>query len=535
MESKEVLSGAESRTKLLSGVNKLADAVKSTLGPRGRVVAIQRPGGHLPVITKDGVSVAREIKLSDPVEDLGAQLVRDVAARTVDMVGDGTTTSCVLAQAIYSEGARLVAAKHSPVELKAGIDRAVRAVIQNIEAAARPVDSAGDVAKIGAISANNDSELGSLIAEAMERVGKDGVIATDESPNLSTYLEVTDGMTFYSGYASAYFAAHSAGIDVDIRDAYVLVYDKAIASAQPLVPILTEVAKTGRALLIIADDIRGEALKFLAVNHVKEKLRVCAIKAPGHAGRKLSALEDIAVYTGATLISDEMGVTLPKATLQHLGQVSRAQVDMHKTTLIGGGGSQQAIDKRSDELRAQIAHTTSDFDREKAQERLARLSGGVAVLRIGAATQAEMKEKLDRIEDALRATRAAVEEGIVPGGGVAYLRAASALPAGEGTDTEKAGVEIVRRALEAPLRQIAANAGVEPAVVANAVKTSDIPNYGYDALSGEYVDMIAAGIIDPAKVVKSALIYAASVAGLMLVTDCVIVEADSKTVSTGKQ
>ncbi len=521
--AKQVIHGEESRQAILRGVNQLADAVKVTLGPKGRNVVIEKKFGS-PTITKDGVTVAKEIELKDALENAGAQMVREVASKTSDVAGDGTTTATVLAQAIFREGARLVAAGHNPMALKRGIDRAVDAAVARIKEMAKPVKGEA-IAQVGTISANGDKQIGEIIAEAMKKVGKDGVITVEESKSLETTLEVVEGMQFDRGYLSPYFVTDAERMEATLENALILIHEKKISAMKDLLPLLEQVARQGKPLLIIAEDVDGEALATLVVNKLRGTLQVCAVKAPGFGDRRKAMLEDIAVLTGGQVISEDLGIKLENVKLEDLGRAKRVTVDKDNTTIVEGAGKAEKIKARVEQIRVQIENTTSDYDREKLQERLAKLVGGVAVIKVGAATETALKEKKARVEDAMHATRAAVEEGIVPGGGVALLRAQKALENIElGEDEERFGVQIVRRALEEPLRQIAMNAGMEGAVVVNRVASEKSESFGFNAATGEFEDLVKAGVIDPAKVTRTALQNAASIAGLMLTTEALITE-----------
>ncbi|MEJ7624307.1 MAG: chaperonin GroEL [Pyrinomonadaceae bacterium] len=520
--AKQVVHGEESRAAILRGVNQLADAVKVTLGPKGRNVVIDKKFGS-PTITKDGVTVAKEIELKDTLENMGAQMVREVASKTSDVAGDGTTTATVLAQAIFKEGVRTVAAGANPMALKRGIEKAVKAVVEEIHNQAKPV-SGDDIANIGKISANGDSEIGKHIAEAMDKVGKDGVITVEESKTMETSLEVVEGMQFDRGYLSPYFVTDPDRMEAALEEPFILIHEKKISNMRDLLPILEQVAKLGRPMLIIAEDVEGEALATLVVNKLRGTLNVAAVKAPGFGDRRKAMLEDIATLTGGKVISEDLGIKLEAITVEDLGKAKKITIDKENTTIVEGSGTADAIFGRVKQIRTQVEETTSDYDREKLQERLAKLVGGVAVIKVGAATETEMKEKKARVEDAMHATRAAVEEGIVAGGGVALVRAAKALDTVEVDDAdEKIGVNIVRRALEEPLRQIAGNAGQEGAVVVGKVREGG-DNYGFNAQTEEYEDLVSAGVIDPAKVTRTALQNAASIAGLMLTTEAMIAD-----------
>ncbi len=523
MAAKELLFNTDARAKLKRGVDHLAEAVKVTLGPKGRNVVIDKKFGS-PTVTKDGVTVAKEIELPDAIENMGAQMVKEVATKTSDLAGDGTTTATVLAQAIFREGLKNVTAGANPMELKRGIDRAVEAVVENLKANTTPSAGKKEIAQVGTISANNDKEIGNLIAEAMEKVGKDGVITVEEAKGLETTLETVDGMQFDRGYLSPYFVTDPEKMEAVLDDPYILIHDKKISAMKELLPILEKVAQSGRPLLLIAEDVEGEALATLVVNKLRGTLKVVAVKAPGFGDRRKEMLRDIAVLTGGQVISEEVGFKLENATLNDLGRAKRVVVDKDNTTVVDGKGKENDIQGRINEIKAAIEKSTSDYDREKLQERLAKLSGGVAVINVGAATETEMKEKKARVEDALHATRAAVEEGIVAGGGVALLRAQVALDKIRGTEDEKIGVEIVRRALEEPIRMIAQNAGAEGSIVVEKVRESKDKNFGYNAQTDNYEDLVKAGVIDPTKVTRTALQNAASIAGLLLTTECVVVE-----------
>jgi chaperonin GroEL len=523
MSAKELMFSVDARASLKRGVDTLAEAVKLTLGPKGRNVVIDKKFGS-PTITKDGVTVAKEIELSDPIENMGAQMVKEVATKTSDLAGDGTTTATVLAQAIFREGLKNVTAGANPMELKRGIDRAVEAVVEHLRSLSAPSAGKKEIAQVGTISANNDKEIGNLIAEAMEKVGKDGVITVEEAKGLETTLETVDGMQFDRGYLSPYFVTDPEKMEAVLDDAYILIHDKKISAMKELLPILEKVAQSGRPLLLIAEDVEGEALATLVVNKLRGTLKVAAVKAPGFGDRRKEMLRDIAVLTGGQVISEEVGFKLENGTLNDLGRAKRIVIDKDNTTVVDGRGKEGDIQGRINEIKAAIDKSTSDYDREKLQERLAKLSGGVAVINVGAATETEMKEKKARVEDALHATRAAVEEGIVPGGGVALIRAQVALEKIRGTEDEKIGVDIVRRALEEPIRMIAQNAGAEGSIVVAKVRESKDKNFGYNAATDNYEDLVKAGVIDPTKVTRTALQNAASIAGLLLTTECVVVE-----------
>src|SRR5881296_3437038 len=530
MPAKQLEFDVEARARLKRGVDQLAEAVKVTLGPKGRNVVIDKKFGN-PTVTKDGVTVAKEIELEDPIENMGAQMVKEVATKTSDLAGDGTTTATVLAQAIFREGLKSVTAGSNPMSLKRGIDRAVETVVEELKKISVPTSgNKKDIAQVGAISANNDQEIGKLIADAMEKVGKDGVITVEEAKGLETTLETVEGMQFDRGYLSPYFITDPEKMEAVLEDAYVLIHDKKISSMKDLLPILEKVAQAGRPLLLIAEDVEGEALATLVVNKLRGTLKVCAVKAPGFGDRRKEMLTDIAVLTGAPqVISEEMGLKLENATLNDLGQAKRIVIDKDNTTIVGGKGKHVEIQGRIAQIKAAIEKSTSDYDKEKLQERLAKLAGGVAVINVGAATETEMKEKKARVEDALHATRAAVEEGIVPGGGVSLLWAQKTLDRAKGSDEdEKIGVEIVRRALEEPLRWIAQNAGQEGSIVVEKVRQAKDKNFGYNAQTDTWEDLVAAGVIDPTKVTRTALQNAASIAGLLLTTECVVVEKKEK-------
>ncbi|SEM25168.1 chaperonin GroEL [Syntrophus gentianae] len=512
----------EARKSILNGVNTLADAVKVTLGPKGRNVIIDKAFGA-PTVTKDGVTVAKEIELEDKFENMGAQMVREVASKTSDVAGDGTTTATILAQAIYREGAKTVAAGSNPMDVKRGIEKAVAAVVAELKAISKPTKDQKEIAQVGTISANNDETIGNIIAEAMGKVGKEGVITVEEAKGLETELEIVEGMQFDRGYLSPYFVTNPEKMEVILEDCLILIYDKKISGMKDLLPILEQIAKMGRPLLIISEDIEGEALATLVVNKIRGTLHVAAVKAPGFGDRRKAMLEDIAILTGGTVISEDMGYKLENTRMEDLGRAKRIQIDKDNTTIIDGAGERAALEGRVKQIRAQIDETTSDYDREKLQERLAKLVGGVAVIKVGAATETEMKEKKARVEDALNATRAAVEEGIVPGGGVAYIRTLPILVELKLEGDEQVGVNIVRKALEEPLKMIAANAGMEGTIVVEKVK-EQTGAFGFNARTDVYEDMIEAGVIDPTKVTRFALQNAASVASLMLTTQCMIAE-----------
>jgi len=522
--AKQLLYSDQARAAILKGVNQLADAVKATLGPKGRNAILDKKFGA-PTITKDGVTVAKEIELKNPYENMGAQLVREVASKTSDIAGDGTTTATVLAQAIYREGAKNITAGGNPMDIKRGIDKAVEAVVAELKKMSKPCQNKKEISQIGTISANNDSTIGELIAEAMEKVGKDGVITVEEAKSMTTSLDVVEGMQFDRGYISPYFVTNAERMESSIEEPFILINEKKISSMKDLLPLLEQVAKMGKPLVIISEDVEGEALATLVVNKLRGTLNVAAVKAPGFGDRRKSMLEDIAILTGGQLLSEELGLKLENTKLTDLGRAKRVTIDKDNTTIVEGYGDPKKIEGRVKQIKAQIDETTSDYDREKLQERLAKIVGGVAVINVGAATETEMKEKKARVEDALHATKAAVEEGIVPGGGVAYLRCLKALDALKLAPEQQVGVNIVRRALEEPIRQIAENAGVEGSVVVDKVrKETTKASFGFNAANEEYVDMIEAGIIDPTKVSRSALQNAASVAGLMLTTEVMITE-----------
>ncbi len=521
--AKELFFNNDARDRLKKGVDTLADAVKVTLGPKGRNVIIDKKFGA-PTVTKDGVSVAKEIELSEPIENMGAQLVKEVASKTADDAGDGTTTATVLAQAIYGAGIKNVAAGANPMDLKRGIDKAVAAVVADLKAQSKPIKESKEIEQVGTISANNDNEIGKMISDAMDKVGKDGVITVEEARGTETEVKTVEGMQFDRGYLSPYFVTNTEKMEVEMENPYILIYDKKISSMKELLPILEPVAQSGKPLIIIAEDVDGEALATLVVNKIRGSLKIAAVKAPGFGDRRKAMLEDIAVLTGGTVISEERGYKLENATLEYLGTADKVNIDKDNTTIVDGAGEKAHIDARVKEIQTQIENTTSDYDKEKLQERLAKLSGGVAILYIGAATEVEMKEKKDRVDDALHATRAAVQEGVVAGGGVALIRAGAALDKVEvANDDEATGVNIIRIAIEAPLRTIVANAGGEGSVVVNEVKGGKA-DYGYNARTDKYENMIAAGVIDPTKVTRLALENAASISALLLTTECVIAE-----------
>ncbi len=528
MAAKFLEFSTEARARLKRGVDQLADAVKVTLGPKGRNVVIDKKFGS-PTVTKDGVTVAKEVELEDEIENMGAQMVKEVATKTSDLAGDGTTTATVLAQAIYREGLKSVTAGANPMALKRGIENAVETVVAELKKISVPTAGRKDIKQVATISANGDAEIGDKIADAMDKVGKDGVITVEEAKSLETTLETVDGMQFDRGYLSPYFITDPEKMECTIEDAYILVYDKKISTMKDLLPVLEKVAQSSRPLLIVAEDVEGEALATLVVNKLRGTLKVCAVKAPGFGDRRKEMLRDIAILTGGQVISEELGLKLENTTLNDLGRAKRVIVDKDNTTLVDGKGKDDQIEGRKAEIKAQIEKSTSDYDKEKLQERLAKLAGGVAVLNVGAATETEMKEKKARVEDALHATRAAVEEGIVPGGGVALLWCQKSLDKTKGhDDDEKTGIEIVRRALEEPIRIIAQNAGAEGAIVVGKVKESKDKNFGYNAQTDKFEDLVASGVIDPTKVTRTALQNAASIASLLLTTECVVVEKKEK-------
>ncbi len=524
--AKEIFFGDNARNGIYSGVKKLADAVKVTMGPRGRNVLIQKSFGS-PNITKDGVSVAREIELEDTLENMGAQLVKEVASNTADEAGDGTTTATVLAHSIFKEGLRNITAGANPIEVKRGMDKASGAIIEELKKIAQEVQGKKEIAQVATISANSDENIGNLIAEAMEKVGKDGVITVEEAKGINDELEVVEGMQFDRGYLSPYFVTNSEKMTVEMDNPLILITESKITSLKDLIPVLEQTQQSGRPLLIIADDVEGEALATLVLNRLKGILNIAAVKAPGFGDRKKEMLKDIAILTGGTVITEELGLTLEKTTIDQLGQAGRVVIDKDNTTIVDGKGSKEAVEARVKEIKTQIEHTTSEYDKEKLQERLAKLSGGVAVIKVGAATETEMKEKKDRVDDALSATKAAVDEGIVIGGGAALVKAAKNVSLDLEGD-EKVGAEIILRAIYAPIKQIAANAGFDAGVVADKVKNSDNANEGFDAASGEYVDMFEAGIIDPLKVERIALQNAVSVASLLLTTEASVTDVPEK-------
>ncbi len=523
MAAKDVRFGEQVRNKMVNGVNVLANAVKVTLGPKGRNVVLERSFGA-PTITKDGVSVAKEIELKDKFENMGAQMVKEVASKTSDVAGDGTTTATVLAQAIVTEGMKYVAAGMNPMDLKRGIDKAVTEVVGELKKISKPCSTSKEIAQVGAISANADDSIGEIIAQAMDKVGKEGVITVEDGKGLENELDTVEGMQFDRGYISPYFINNADKQNVVLEDPYILLHDKKVSNIRDLLPVLEGVAKAGKPLLIIAEDIDGEALATLVVNNIRGILKACAVKAPGFGDRRKAMLEDIAILTGGTVIAEELGLKLENATLNDLGRAKRIEIGKEDTTIIDGAGDKKSIEDRVKTIRKQVEDASSDYDREKLQERVAKLAGGVAVIKVGAATEVEMKEKKARVEDALHATRAAVEEGIVAGGGVAYLRARAALKKLKTANAEQdAGVKIVLRAIEEPMRQIVANAGEEASVVVNKVADGK-DNFGFNASTGQYGDMVEMGVLDPTKVSRSALQHAASIAGLMLTTDCMVAE-----------
>jgi chaperonin GroEL len=526
MAGKEIKYSATAREKMMKGVDTLANAVKVTLGPKGRNVLIEKSWGS-PKITKDGVTVAKEIELGDRFENMGAQMVKEVASKTSDVAGDGTTTATLLAQAIYREGSKLVAAGSNPMAIKRGIDRAVDIVVDELKRISKATKEKKEIAQVGTISANNDSTIGDVISESMEKVGKEGVITVEEAKSMETTLEIVEGMQFDRGYLSPYFVTDAEKMEVNLEEPYILLNEKKISSMKDLVPILEQIAKMGRPLLIIAEDVEGEALATLVVNKIRGTLTCAAVKAPGFGDRRKAILQDIATLSGGQVISEDLGVKLENITLNDLGTAKRITVDKDNTTIVDGGGSREALEGRVKQIRAQIEETTSDYDREKLQERLAKLIGGVAVISVGAATEIEMKEKKDRVEDALNATRAAVEEGIVPGGGVAFIRAVKALEKAKIEGEAQLGIELVKRALEEPVRQIANNAGFEGSVVVRRVMDGK-DGFGFNAETGEYEDLMKAGIIDPTKVTRFALQNAASVAGLLMTTEAMVAEKPEK-------
>ncbi len=528
MAAKEVRFGADARQRMLRGVDILADAVKVTLGPKGRNVVIDKSFGA-PRITKDGVTVAKEIELADKFENMGAQMVREVASKTNDLAGDGTTTATVLAQAIVREGAKAVAAGMNPMDLKRGVDRAVEAIVSELRAKTRKITSQSETAQVGTISANGEADIGRMISEAMQKVGNEGVITVEEAKGIQTELDVVEGMQFDRGYVSPYFITNAEKMVADLDSPYILIHEKKLSTLQPLLPLLESVVQSGRPLLIVAEDVEGEALATLVVNKLRGGLKIAAVKAPGFGDRRKAMLEDIAILTGGQVISEDLGIKLENVTLQMLGRAKKVLIEKENTTIVEGSGEKSDITGRCAQIRAQIEDTTSDYDREKLQERLAKLAGGVAVIRVGGATEVEVKERKDRVDDALHATRAAVEEGIVPGGGVALARASKILESLSSDNADqKFGIDIVRRAVLTPLRQIAENAGEDGAVISGKVLESDSYDYGFDAQTAEYKDMVAAGIIDPTKVVRTALQDAASIASLLITTEAMVAEKPEK-------
>ncbi|NEI38149.1 chaperonin GroEL [Rhizobium leguminosarum] len=528
MAAKEIKFGTEAREKMLRGVDILANAVKATLGPKGRNVVIDKSFGA-PRITKDGVSVAKEIELEDKFENMGAQMVREVASKTSDIAGDGTTTATVLAQAIVKEGAKAVTSGMNPMDLKRGIDLAVAAIVAELKANARKISNNSEIAQVGTISANGDPEIGRFLAEAMERVGNDGVITVEEAKTAETELEVVEGMQFDRGYLSPYFVTNADKMRVEFEDPYILIHEKKLSNLQSMLPVLEAVVQSSKPLLIIAEDVEGEALATLVVNKLRGGLKIAAVKAPGFGDRRKAMLEDIAILTSGTVISEDLGIKLESVTLDMLGRAKKVSIEKENTTIVDGSGAKSDIEGRIAQIRAQIEETTSDYDREKLQERLAKLAGGVAVIRVGGSTEVEVKEKKDRVDDALHATRAAVEEGILPGGGVALLRAVKALDnVKTANQDQRVGVEIVRRALEAPARQIAENAGAEGSIIVGKLRENTEFSYGWNAQTGEYGDLYAQGVIDPAKVVRTALQDASSIAGLLVTTEAMIAEKPKK-------
>ncbi|MBC8165782.1 MAG: chaperonin GroEL [Bryobacteraceae bacterium] len=526
MAAKQIVYSENSRQAILRGVNQLADAVKVTLGPKGRNVVLEKKFGG-PTITKDGVTVAKEIELANPLENMGAQMVREVASKTSDVAGDGTTTATILAQSIFREGVKAVAAGANPMALKRGIEKAVEAVVAEVQKFSKPVS--GDmIAQVGTISANGDSTIGNIIADAMQKVGKDGVITVEESKTMVTELQTVDGMQFDRGYLSPYFITDPDRMEAVLEEPYILIHEKKISNMKDLLPVLEQIARSGKPLLILAEEVEGEALATLVVNKLRGTLNTCAVKAPGFGDRRKAMLEDIAILTGGKAIMEETGIKLEGVRLEDLGRAKRVTIDKDNTTIVDGGGTPKTIEGRIKQLRAQIEETTSDYDREKLQERLAKLAGGVAVIKVGAATETEMKEKKARVEDALHATRAAVEEGIVPGGGVALLRAASALDGMKVDGDEQIGINIIRRACEEPVRQISGNAGHEGAVIIGQVRSNTDHSFGFNAATGEFQDLVAAGVIDPTKVTRTALQNASSISALMLTTEAMICEIPEK-------
>jgi chaperonin GroEL len=528
MAAKEVRFGGDARQRMLRGVDILADAVKVTLGPKGRNVVIDKSFGA-PRITKDGVTVAKEIELADKFENMGAQMVREVASKTNDLAGDGTTTATVLAQAIVREGAKAVAAGMNPMDLKRGVDRAVEAIVAELKAKSRKITSQSETAQVGTISANGEADIGRMISEAMQKVGNEGVITVEEAKGIQTELDVVEGMQFDRGYVSPYFITNPEKMVADLENPYILIHEKKLSTLQPLLPLLEAVVQSGRPLLILAEDVEGEALATLVVNKLRGGLKIAAVKAPGFGDRRKAMLEDIAILTGGQVISEDLGIKLENVTLAMLGRAKKVLIEKENTTIVEGAGEKAGISGRCGQIRAQMEERTSDYDREKLQERLAKLAGGVAVIRVGGATEVEVKERKDRVDDALHATRAAVEEGIVPGGGVALARASKILASLSSQNADqKFGIEIVRKAVQTPLRQIAENAGEDGAVVAGKVLENDAYDFGFDAQSGDYKDLVAAGIIDPTKVVRTALQDAASIASLLITTEAMVAEKPEK-------
>ncbi|MBP7369949.1 MAG: chaperonin GroEL [Arenimonas sp.] len=527
MAAKDIRFGEDARARMVKGVNILANAVKATLGPKGRNVVLDKSFGA-PTITKDGVSVAKEIELADKFENMGAQMVKEVASKTSDNAGDGTTTATVLAQAMIREGMKAVAAGMNPMDLKRGMDKAVIAATEELKKLSKPCATSKEIAQVGSISANSDYNIGELIAKAMDKVGKEGVITVEEGSGLDNELDVVEGMQFDRGYLSPYFVNNQQSMSAELEDPFILLYDKKVSNVRDLLPVLEAVAKAGKPLLIVAEEVEGEALATLVVNTIRGIVKVCAVKAPGFGDRRKAMLEDMAILTGGTVISEEVGLSLDKATIKDLGRAKKIQVSKENTTIIDGAGEADGIQSRIKQIKAQIEDTSSDYDREKLQERVAKLAGGVAVIKVGAATEVEMKEKKARVEDALHATRAAVEEGVVPGGGVALIRALSAIGVLKGANEDQnVGIALALRAMEAPLREIVTNCGEEPSVVLNKVKEGT-GNYGYNAATGEYGDMVEMGILDPTKVTRTALQNASSIAGLMITTECMVAESPKK-------
>jgi chaperonin GroEL len=532
MAAKEIRFSEDARARMLAGVNILANAVKATLGPKGRNVVLEKSFGS-PTITKDGVSVAKEIELADKFQNMGAQMVKEVASKTSDVAGDGTTTATVLAQAIIREGMKAVAAGMNPMDLKRGLDKAVTGAVAELKKLSKPCSDDKAIAQVGTISANSDSAIGDIIAEAMKKVGKEGVITVEEGSGLENSLDVVEGMQFDRGYLSPYFINNQQSMSAELEQPFILLYDKKISNVRDLLPVLEGVAKSGKPLLIVAEEVEGEALATLVVNTIRGIVKVCAVKAPGFGDRRKAMLEDMAVLTGGTVISEEVGLSLEKATLKDLGTAKKIQISKENSTIIDGAGDKKAIEARIKQIKAQIEETSSDYDREKLQERVAKLAGGVAVIKVGAATEVEMKEKKARVEDALHATRAAVEEGVVPGGGVALVRALAGIAGLKGdNEDQNHGIAIAKRAMQAPLREIVANCGEEPSVVLNKV-AEGTGNFGYNAATGEYGDMVAMGILDPTKVTRTALQNAASIAGLMITTEAMVAEAPKKEAAGG--